>query len=202
MVQISNLSKFEQQEVVIKGWVINRRTSKGLVFLVMRDGSGFVQAIADETKVSAEAFETAKSVPYESSVTLTGTVIKDERQLGGFEIQISNIEIISASDEYPISNKAHGVEFLMDNRHLWLRSKRQWAIMRIRNRIIFSIHEFFQGEEFVQMDAPIFTGNAVEGTTTLFETEFYDKPAYLTQSGHIPCRKIENSPTSFGILDD
>jgi len=185
MVQISNLSKFEQQEVVIKGWVINRRTSKGLVFLVMRDGSGFVQAIADETKVSAEAFETAKSVPYESSVTLTGTVIKDERQLGGFEIQISNIEIISASDEYPISNKAHGVEFLMDNRHLWLRSKRQWAIMRIRNRIIFSIHEFFQGEEFVQMDAPIFTGNAVEGTTTLFETEFYDKPAYLTQSGQL-----------------
>ena len=111
--------------------------------------------------------------------------MKDERQFGGYEVHASSLQIISEAEEYPITPKEHGVDFLMDNRHLWLRAKRQWAIMRIRNEIIFSIHKFFQENGFVQMDAPIFTGNACEGTSTLFETDYYGEPAYLSQSGQL-----------------
>ena len=113
------------------------------------------------------------------------SVVRDEKQIGGFEIQATNVEIISIAEEYPISNKEHGPDFLMDHRHLWLRSRRQWAIMRVRNRIIFAIHSFFQAKGFVQMDAPIFTGNACEGTSNLFETDYYGDPAYLSQSGQL-----------------
>ncbi len=182
---IREFSQYENREVTIKGWVSNKRDSKGLVFLVMRDGSGFTQCVADAAKLSAEQFEAAKRLTMESSVTLTGTVVKDERQIGGYEMQISNIEIIQVAEEYPISKKEHGVEFLVDNRHLWLRSKKQWAMMRVRNRVIFAIHNFFQQNDFLQMDAPIFTGNACEGTSTLFETDFYGRPAYLSQSGQL-----------------
>jgi asparaginyl-tRNA synthetase len=112
-------------------------------------------------------------------------VVKDERQIGGFELHVSDLTIFQMAEEYPISNKEHGIEFLMDKRHLWLRSQRQWAILRIRNTIIYSIHNFFQSQGFVQMDAPIFTGNACEGTSNLFETDFYGDPAYLSQSGQL-----------------
>ncbi|MEN9445456.1 MAG: hypothetical protein RIS47_2347 [Bacteroidota bacterium] len=173
------------QEVSTQGWVMNKRASKGLVFIVLRDGSGFAQCVVDETIVGAEAFEVAKSATQESSIELSGVVVQDEKQVGGFELQVKELKLITLSEEYPITPKEHGTEFLMNNRHLWLRSRRQWAIMRIRNQIIYAIHNFFQKEGFVQMDAPIFTGNAVEGTTTLFSTEFYDKPAYLTQSGQL-----------------
>ena len=110
-------------------------------------------------------------------------VVKDEKQVGGYEIHVSDVKIYHETIDYPISKKEHGVDFLMENRHLWLRSSKQWAIMRVRNSIIFSIHNFFQERGFVQMDSPIFTGNAVEGTTTLFATDFYDEKAYLSQSG-------------------
>lgn len=173
------------QTVELKGWVSNKRTGKTLVFLLVRDGSGFVQCIVDAEKVSAEEFENAKTISQESSVQLSGTVVKDEKQIGGYEMHVTSFEVIHKTEDYPISKKAHGVDFLMDKRHLWLRSKRQWAIMRVRNQIIFSIHNFFQKEGFVQMDAPIFTENAAEGTTTLFETEFYGQPAYLSQSGQL-----------------
>jgi asparaginyl-tRNA synthetase len=184
-VLIENLGKHIDKEVKLSGWLTNKRSGKGLEFLIIRDGSGFVQCIVDESKVSESAFQVAKSLSQESSFTLKGKVVKDERQMGGFEIHVSDIELIHESKEYPITNKPHGVEFLMDNRHLWLRTKRQWAIMRIRNRIIFAIHNFFQGEGFVQMDSPLFTGNAVEGTTTLFGTDFYEEKAYLSQSGQL-----------------
>lgn len=184
-VLIENLQQHEGEEVVLSGWLTNKRSGKGLEFLIIRDGSGFAQCIADAEKISEEAFQTAKNLSQESSFSITGKVVKDERQIGGYEIHASNIELISQASDYPISNKAHGVEFLMDNRHLWLRSKRQWAVMRVRNRIIFAIHNFFQKEGFVQMDSPIFTGNAVEGTTTLFETTYYDDKAYLSQSGQL-----------------
>jgi len=184
-VLIQNLKNFENQEVSISGWLTNKRSGKGLEFLIVRDGSGFSQCIVDETKVNEKVFQAAKEISQESSLMLKGTVVKDERQIGGYEIQVHSLEIIHMSNSFPITNKPHGVEFLMDNRHLWLRSKRQWAIMRIRNRIIFAIHNFFQNEGFVQMDAPVFTGNAVEGTTTLFETTFYEEKAYLTQSGQL-----------------
>ena len=184
-VLIENLEKHIGKEVSLSGWLTNKRSGKGLEFLIIRDGSGFVQCIVDESKVSENAFQVAKSLSQESSFTLIGEVVKDERQIGGYEIHVSDIELIHESKEYPITNKPHGVEFLMDNRHLWLRTKRQWAIMRIRNRIIFAIHNFFQNEGFVQMDSPLFTGNAVEGTTTLFETGFYEDKAYLSQSGQL-----------------
>jgi asparaginyl-tRNA synthetase len=184
-VLIQDLKNFENQEVNISGWLTNKRSGKGLEFLIIRDGSGFTQCIVDENKVDKKVFQAAKEISQESSLNLKGKVVKDERQIGGFEIHVDTLEILHTANNYPISNKPHGVEFLMDNRHLWLRSKRQWAIMRIRNRIIFAIHNFFQKEGFVQMDSPIFTGNAVEGTTTLFETTFYEEKAYLSQSGQL-----------------
>lgn len=182
---ISKLADFEGQTVTLKGWVSNSRDSKGLVFIVLRDGTGFTQCVVSLDTVGENQFEAAKRLPQESAVALTGNVVKDERQEGGFELQVSAVEVISEAEEYPVTNKEHGVDFLMDNRHLWLRSRRQWAIMRIRNRVIFAIHEFFQQNDFIQMDAPLFTGNACEGTSTLFETDFYGMPAYLSQSGQL-----------------
>lgn len=182
---IRSLQAYEGQTVTIKGWVSNKRDSKGLVFLIMRDGSGFAQCVVDAAKVSEATFETAKRLTMESSVCLQGSVVKDEKQVGGYEIQVSALEVIQIAQEYPIAKKEHGVEFLVENRHLWLRSRKQWAMMRVRNRVIFAIHTFFQQNDFLQMDAPIFTGNACEGTSTLFETDFYGRPAYLSQSGQL-----------------
>ncbi len=185
MVQIKDFKGFEGQVIQTQGWVTNKRSGKGLEFIVLRDGSGYAQCIVNANDVSEAIFATAKSTTQETSVKIAGKVVKDDRQEGGFELHVSQLSIIGTSPSFPISNKEHGVEFLVDKRHLWLRSKRQWAIMKIRNRIIFSINNFFQKEDFVQMDAPIFTGNAAEGTSTLFETDFYDRPAYLSQSGQL-----------------
>jgi len=182
---IKDLSNFVNKEVTLKGWVANRRDGKGLVFINLRDGSGQCQCIVDEKLIDTEKFEAAGSLGLESSVILTGQVVADERQIGGYELHISDIDVLQNVKDYPIAKKEHGIDFLMDQRHLWLRSNRQWAIMKIRNRIIFSIHQFFQGEGFVQMDAPIFTGNACEGTSNLFETDYYGDPAYLSQSGQL-----------------
>ena len=185
MTYIKDLAKHEGQEVELKGWNAQKRDSKGLVFMTMRDGTGFVQCIINVEVVGNDAFEVAKRLPQESSFSLTGKVVKDERQFGGYEVQATAFRVIAEAVEYPISPKEHGVDFLMDNRHLWLRSKRQWAIMRVRNEIIYSIHRFFQEKGFIQMDAPIFTGNACEGTSTLFETDYNGEPAYLSQSGQL-----------------
>lgn len=182
---IKDLSNFADKEVTLKGWVANRRDGKGLVFIILRDGTGQCQCIGDINKLGKERFNAASSLGLESSVILTGTVVADERQIGGYELHISDIQVIQQVSDYPIAKKEHGVDFLMDKRHLWLRSNRQWAIMKIRNQIIFSIHNFFQKEGFVQMDAPIFTGNACEGTSNLFETDYYGDPAYLSQSGQL-----------------
>ena len=182
---ISGLAQNEGQDVNLQGWVANKRESKGLVFIIMRDGSGFTQCIVNLEEVGDNIFEDAQSLTLESSLSLIGKVVRDERQIGGYEVHVSELKVITIAEEYPIAKKEHGVDFLMDNRHLWLRSKRQWAIMRIRNRIIMGIHNFFQSRGFVQMDAPIFTANASEGTSTLFETDFYGQPAYLSQSGQL-----------------
>ena len=185
MAYIKELSKFEGQEVELKGWNAQKRDSKTIVFMTMRDGTGFVQCIIDLNSVGENSFDAAKRLPQESSLSVKGKVVKDERQIGGYEIHVTSLEVIATAEAYPITPKEHGVDFLMDNRHLWLRSKNQWAIMRVRNQIIFSIHTFFQERGFVQMDAPIFTGNACEGTSTLFETDYYGEPAYLSQSGQL-----------------
>lgn len=184
-VYIQDLRSFEGQDVTLKGWVSNKRTGKGLVFIILRDGSGFCQCVVDESKIPTHVFEDASQLTLESSVIISGNVVKDDRQIGGYELQVQHLEIVQIAEEYPIAKKEHGVDFLMDNRHLWLRSRRQWAIMRIRNKIIYTIHTFFQERGFLQMDAPIFTGNACEGTSTLFETDFYGAPAYLSQSGQL-----------------
>ncbi|MFM9945038.1 MAG: asparagine--tRNA ligase [Bacteroidia bacterium] len=182
---IKELSKHVDKIVKLKGWVANRRDGKGLVFIILRDGTGQCQCIGDVQLIGEDKFNEAASLGLESSLILTGKVVMDERQIGGYEIHITDIEVLQNVKDYPIAKKEHGIEFLMDQRHLWLRSNRQWAIMKIRNQIIFSIHTFFQNEGFVQMDAPIFTGNACEGTSNLFETDYYGEPAYLSQSGQL-----------------
>jgi asparaginyl-tRNA synthetase len=173
------------QIVTLKGWVANRRESKTVVFINLRDGQGICQCILGLEDLGDDLFQTAKTLGQESSFAITGKVVEDTRQIGGFELHATDLKVFQNAKDYPISNKEHGIEFLIDHRHLWLRSKRQWAIMRIRNCISYAIHNFFQGQGFVQMDAPIFTGNAAEGTTDLFETDYYGKPAYLTQSGQL-----------------
>jgi asparaginyl-tRNA synthetase len=187
MAYIKDLAQYEGQEVELKGWNAQKRDSKTIVFMTLRDGTGFTQCIIDVNNAGEEAFEAAKRLPQESSLSVKGKVVKDERQIGGYEVHVTSLQVISVSEPYPITPKEHGVDFLMDNRHLWLRSKNQWAIMRVRNEIIYAIHTFFQERGFVQMDAPILTGNACEGTTNLFETEYYDKDvkAYLSQSGQL-----------------
>ena len=173
------------QAITLKGWVANRRESKTVVFINLRDGQGICQCILGIEDLGDELFQTAKTLGQESSVSITGKVVEDTRQIGGFELHATNLKVYQNAKDYPISNKEHGIEFLIDHRHLWLRSRRQWAIMRIRNSITYAIHNFFQEQGFIQMDAPIFTGNAAEGTTDLFETDYYGKPAYLTQSGQL-----------------
>ncbi len=185
MIQIKDFKDFAGKKLETQGWVTNKRSGKGLEFIILRDGSGYAQCIVNSEDVTEDVFNTAKNLTQETSVQLTGSIVKDEKQLGGYELQVTDIKVIGESVDYPITNKEHGPEFLMDRRHLWLRSKRQWAILKVRNRIIFAINNFFQKEGFVQTDSPIFTGNAAEGSTTLFSSKFYDQDAYLAQTGQL-----------------
>ncbi|MEX2601967.1 MAG: asparagine--tRNA ligase [Balneolaceae bacterium] len=185
MVTINQLQDHEEKSITLKGWVYNIRSSKKLHFIELRDGTGICQCIVTEGEVSSDVWEMASSLKQESSLEITGMVVKDERSIGGYELRVSDLAIYQVAEEYPITPKEHGVEFLMENRHLWLRSRKQWAVMRIRNRIVYALHQFFQERDFMQLDAPIFTGNAAEGTSTLFETDFFDENAYLTQSGQL-----------------
>lgn len=185
MTYIKNLANHQDEVVTLKGWIYNSRSSKAIHFLEVRDGTGICQCILSADDVPEEVFEAAGTLKQESSLEITGKVVKDERSIGGYELHANGLKVIQVAENYPITPKEHGVEFLMENRHLWLRSQRQWAAMQIRNTIIFAIHRFFQKEGFIQMDAPIFTGNAAEGTTTLFETDYFDEKAYLTQSGQL-----------------
>jgi len=183
--RIENLEAYENTQVTLKGWVYNIRSGKGIHFIEFRDGSGICQCILAREDVKEDVWVKGGQLRQESSLEITGRVVRDERSEGGYEIHVTDLIPIQTPDEYPITPKEHGVEFLMENRHLWLRSRRQWAAMRVRNRIIHAIHGFFQREGFIQMDAPIFTGNAAEGTTTLFETDYFEEKAYLTQSGQL-----------------
>lgn len=151
----------------------------------LRDGTGFIQGVVVKAEVEEEVFKLAKSVTQETSVYVTGQVTKDERSPLGFELQVKSIEVIHEATDYPITPKEHGTEFLMDHRHLWLRSKKQHAIMKIRNEIIRATYEYFHQEGFVKVDPPILTGSAPEGTTELFATKYFDEDAYLSQSGQL-----------------
>ncbi len=173
------------KEVTLQGWLYHKRSSGKLQFLLLRDGTNIIQATVYKPDVSPEVFETAGRLSQESSFSITGLVHKDERAPNGYEIQVKDLKLIHLAVDYPITPKEHGTEFLMDNRHLWFRSKNQHAILRIRHAIIKAIRDFFDGRGFTLIDTPIFTPAACEGTTTLFETQYFDTKAYLTQSGQL-----------------
>lgn len=182
---INQVFKHVDEEVTIGAWIANKRSSGKIAFLQLRDGTGFIQGVVVKAEVEENVFKLAKSVTQETSVYVTGQVTKDERSPLGFELQVKSIEVIHEATDYPITPKEHGTEFLMDHRHLWLRSKKQHAIMKIRNEIIRATYEFFHQEGFVKVDPPILTGSAPEGTTELFATKYFDEDAYLSQSGQL-----------------
>ncbi|EIJ78648.1 asparaginyl-tRNA synthetase [Bacillus methanolicus PB1] len=182
---ISEVHKFVGNEVTIGAWLANKRSSGKIAFLQLRDGTGFIQGVVVKSEVPEDVFQTAKSITQESSMYVTGVVQKDDRSPLGYELLVKNVEVIHQAVDYPITPKEHGTEFLMDNRHLWLRSRRQHAIMKIRNEIIRGTYEFFNNNGFVKVDPPILTGSAPEGTTELFATKYFDENAYLSQSGQL-----------------
>lgn len=173
------------QTVEIGAWVANKRSSGKIAFLQLRDGRVHFQAIVVKTDVSEEVFELAKSLGQESSVLVRGIVQEDSRSKLGYELLVTDITLVGESHDYPITPKEHGTDFLMDHRHLWLRSSKQHAIMQIRNEIIRATYEFFNKEGFIKIDAPILTSSAPEGTTELFETDYFGHPAYLSQTGQL-----------------
>ena len=183
---IKNLSQKVGEEVIIKGWLYNKRSSGKIAFLELRDGTGFIQAVAVKESLPDEVWEQIEKTTQESSLEVTGTVSKHPKQSGVYELQVTGYKLQSLAQEYPIANKEHGPEFLMDHRHLWLRSKRQWAILRIRDTVETAINEYLHSENFIRTDSPIFTPNACEGTTTLFPVPYFDLgEAYLSQSGQL-----------------
>ncbi len=185
IVRIAEIADYEGQEVTLQGWLYNKRSSGKLRFLLIRDGSGIIQCVVFKNDVSEQTFSNATELTQESSVQVTGTVTADPRAPIGYELQVKELEIVQLAQEYPITKKEHGVDFLMDHRHLWIRSKKQHAILRIRHQIIHAAREFFDDRDFILVDSPIFTPNAAEGTTTLFETDYFGSKAYLTQSGQL-----------------
>lgn len=185
-IYIKDLKNHVGKEISIQGWLYNKRSSGKVKFLVLRDGSGLLQCVVFKGNVSPEVFENADKVGQESSLEIRGTVKEEPRAPGGYEMDAVDVKVIAAAEDYPITPKEHGTEFLMDHRHLWLRSQRQVAIMKIRHRIIKAVRDFFDERGFTLMDAPIITPAACEGTSTLFETDYFDLgKAYLTQSGQL-----------------
>lgn len=185
-VLIKDLKNYVGQEVVMKGWLYNKRSSGPIVFLELRDGYGWAQGVAVEKELSLDVWQRVGEVSQESSVEVMGIVSKHPKKENVFELQIKDIKIIQLSRDYPISKKEHGPDFLLDNRHLWLRSKRQWAIMRVRDAIICAINEYLHQQNFIKVDSPIFTPNVCESTTTLFPVPYFDLgAAYLSQSGQL-----------------
>ncbi len=187
-IRIEDIARHAGEEVTIKGWLFNRTDKGRLQFLQVRDGTGFVQCVVFKKEVSAEVFAEARALTQESSLIMTGTVREDSRAPGipgGYELGVTGMRVLQQAEEHPIQPKEHGVEFLMDHRHLWLRSQRQWAILRVRATVIRAIRDWFDTHGFVNMDTPILTPAACEGTTTLFETDYFGEPAYLAQSGQL-----------------
>ncbi len=173
------------QEVTIGAWLANKRSSGKIAFLQLRDGTGFMQGVVVKAEVDEETFQLAKSITQESSLYVTGEITEDQRSDLGYEMQVKKIEVIHDAHDYPITPKNHGTEFLMDHRHLWLRSKKQHAVMKIRNEIIRATYEFFNNNGFTKIDPPILTASAPEGTSELFHTKYFDEDAFLSQSGQL-----------------
>src|SRR5436305_3880875 len=195
---IAEIGKHEGQTVTIRGWLYNLRESGKLLFPIFRDGSGVIQGVVPKSAVPPEVFDAVKSLTQESSVIVEGKVRTDKRAPGGYELDVSNVQIVqpvSDNDPYPISLKEHGVDFLMEHRHLWVRSPRQAAILRVRATIMRAAQEYFDSNGFVRTDPPILTPAACEGTSTLFELDYFGDPAYLTQSGQL---YIESTALALG----
>jgi asparaginyl-tRNA synthetase len=185
-VYIDDIARHEGQTVTLKGWLVNRRSSGKIHFLQIRDGSGFIQAVLSKAAVGEEVFQRADHLSQESAIVVTGVVRADKRAPGGYEIEATGLEVVSEAHEFPITPKEHGVDFLMDRRHLWIRSQRQQAILRVRHEVIDAVRDYFNSRGFVLADTPIFTPSACEGTTTLFPVQYFDDTtAYLTQSGQL-----------------
>jgi asparaginyl-tRNA synthetase len=183
---INQLSKHTGEEVTLKGWLYNLRSSGKLMFPQLRDGTGVVQCVVFNKNVTPEVWDSLKGLGQESAMIVQGTVRADERAPGGYELDVTNAEVVSATHDYPITPKEHGTEFLMDHRHLWIRSRRQHAILKVRHTIVRAVRDFLDNDNFTLCDAPIFTPAACEGTTTLFEVDYFDdEKAYLTQSGQL-----------------
>ena len=185
LISIKDSSKHVDEEVKMHVWLTDKRSSGKIIFLQLRDGTAFFQGVVRKNDVSEEVFDTAKSLRQEASFYITGTVHEDARSHFGYEIQITDLKVVSNNEGYPIGNKEHGVDFLLDHRHLWLRSKKPFAIMQIRNTMFKATVDFFEKEGFIKFDAPIFMHSAPEGTTQLFHVEYFDHDAYLSQSGQL-----------------
>ncbi len=188
LIQIADIAQHVGQDVTVRGWLYNRTDKGRLQFLLVRDGTGIAQCVAFKKELDPATFETIANLTQESSIVVTGTVRADDRAPGtpgGFEIGVSNLELIQQAEEYPIQPKEHGIEFLMDHRHLWVRSLRQWAILRIRATIINTIRNWLDDHGYLLVDTPILTPAAGENTTTLFEIDYFGEPAYLAQTGQL-----------------
>ncbi|MHC5076035.1 MAG: asparagine--tRNA ligase [Planctomycetota bacterium] len=192
---ICALKDHQEQEVSLSGWLYNSRASGKVQFLILRDGTGMCQCIVEKGKVPEEMFDKIKHLGQESSITLTGTVRADERSIGGYEVAVTGAEVISESNDYPITPKSHGIDFLMKNRHLHLRSQRQWCIGRVRHTVIDAIRRFFNDNGFILIDTPIFTTIAGEEVGSLFEVDYFGSPIHLTQTGQL---YLESAAMSFG----
>jgi asparaginyl-tRNA synthetase len=184
-IYIEDIANYRDREIEVRGWVYNKRSSGKVRFLIVRDGTGLLQATAFSADPDAPLFRTFDSLTQESSVIVRGLVREDKRAPGGYELTLREIEVIQIAEEYPITPKEHGTPFLMEHRHLWLRSQKQHAVLQVRAEIVKAIRNFFDGRGFRLMDTPILTPSACEGTTTLFETEYFDQKAYLSQSGQL-----------------
>ncbi len=183
---IEDIAKYEGQPVTIRGWLHNRRSSGKIHFLIVRDGTGFIQGVMSKAAVGDEAFTRADHLSQETALTVTGTVRADTRAKGGYELDVQSFEIVAPSVDYPITPKEHGVDYLQDRRHLWIRAERQQAILRVRHEVINAIRDYFNSRGFILADTPVFTPAACEGTTTLFPVQYFeDTTAYLTQSGQL-----------------
>ncbi len=182
---LNKISEYKGQEVQIKGWIYNKRSSGKIHFLLIRDGTGIIQSVAVKGEIPDNEFEMCDKATQESSIIASGIVREDNRAPGGYELSLKHIEIVQISQPYPITPKEHGIAFLMDNRHLWIRSKRQYAVLKIRAEVINALRDFFNSKGFILIDAPVLTPSSCEGTTTLFETDYFGKKAYLTQSGQL-----------------
>jgi len=183
---IEDIARHEGQPVTIRGWLVNRRSSGKIHFLQVRDGSGFIQAVMSKAAVGDDTFARADHLSQESAIEVRGTARADQRAPGGYEIDVTGLDVVSEAHEYPITPKEHGVDFLMDRRHLWIRSARQQAVLRVRHEVINTIRDYFNSRGFILADTPIFTPSACEGTTTLFPVQYFeDNTAYLTQSGQL-----------------